>query len=446
MRVYLRGLQLLISAISSLLLGAPLFFSAANVVAQSAINIEQKPYAYKVKQGDTLNLILEKYLIGKDALNDLLQANVGITQNELQVGQVIFIPRQLIRYASSRALVAYSKCSAPILLANNSKELKVGSIVEQGDVINVPPQCDISLQFEDRSLVRMPSGGSIKVAVLRKSPLEKSPEVQLSLLDGRVEVKVPKRQSGDAPFGVNTPNSVAGVRGTEFRVGFDKASGTGKVEVSSGVVATKGIADSEEAGVSAQKGVVIPKLGLADKVEDLPEPVIFSSAQAQQTPGWSLFVFKGSANSKTYYLREDRVVNGFSGGEPVKQNDPLFLSMQLGSTAKMLTWSAQTASGLLGDESTFAICSNDKGLEPGRCNVLFDLGGLKDPMLTLMELNPPNAAIDILRAYKPIKGLQELTVKGLPVGKYYWRIQSIVGSGVSTKQEGWFELIAAARN
>jgi hypothetical protein len=292
----------------------------------------------------------------------------------------------------------------------------------------------------------MPSGGSVRINVLRKSPLEKSPEVQLSLLDGRVEVRVPKRQSGDAPFGINTPNSVAGVRGTEFRVSFDSGSGVGKVEVSSGLVATKGIADANEAGVSAQKGVVIPKVGLANPVEDLPKPVAFSSSQAQQTPGWDLFIFKSSQGAKLFNLREGTKLNNPGTAETVKLKEPVYLDTRLGPTAKILTWSAETASGLLGDESVFGVCSDLRGLKPSRCNVLFDLSNLQEPMITLIELNPPNPSIDILRAYKPLKGLNELMVKGLPVGNYQWEITSVVSKGVVTKQVGQFELIAATRN
>lgn len=439
-------MRIFIHLSTSCVLTAILFLQAHVSIAQPNISVEQKPYQYRIKHGDTLNLILEKYLTGRDALIEILQANAGINQNELQVGQIILIPRQLIRYIPSRAVVAYSKCGSIIFLVNNSKELKIGSVIEQGDVINVPPQCDISLQFEDRSVVRMPSGGSIKVNILRKSPLEKSPEVELNLLDGRVEVKVPKRQSGDAPFGVNTPNSVAGVRGTEFRVGFDKVSGAGKVEVSSGLVATKGVADAEEAGVSAQKGVVIPKLGLADKVEDLPTPVSFSSVQAQQASNWNLFIFKGSQNSKSYYLHEARYINSVGGPEPLKQSEPVFLSTQSGPNARILTWSAETASGLTGDESSFGICVDSAGLKPSRCNVFFDLTGLNNPLLTLVEINPPNPSIDILRAYKPMKGLKDLMVKGLPAGKYRWEVQHFLPNGESAKQEGRFELIAATRN
>ncbi|WP_161485597.1 MULTISPECIES: FecR domain-containing protein [unclassified Polynucleobacter] len=416
------------------------------IVAQPTAHSEPKPLVYKVQQGDTLQLILDRHLI-QDALPELIAANVGINKNEILAGQTIFIPRSLIRYHRSRAVVVYAKCAEPILRANEAVALKLGSTIDQGDVITVPPQCALSLQFEDRSILRMPSGGSIKIGMLRKSTLEKSPEVQLNLLDGRVEVKVPKRQSGDAPFGVNTPTSVAGVRGTEFRVGFDRSSGAGKVEVSSGLVGTRGVADIEEAGVSAQKGVVIPKDGLADKVEDLPTPVKFLSVQAQQVLGWHLFVFQGSSNSHRYYLRESQAANLVSEEDSVQRKEPLFLATQLGSTAKMLTWSAQTASGLMGDESVFGICVDQSGgADIKRCSVLFDLTGLREPVITLVEAAPNGQAVEILKAYKPSRELKVLLVKGLPVGNYRWEIKSSVGNNLSTRQDGRFELIAATQN
>lgn len=426
-------------------LSISLFVWPAFIFSQPATHFESKPYVYRIQRGDTLQLIAERYLI-RDALPDLQAANGGIHKNEILLGQTILIPRALIRYRRAKAIVAYAKCAAPILKANQTMPLKLGSTIDQGDVITVPAQCVLSLQFEDRSLLRMPSGGSIQISMLRKSALEKSPEVQLNLLDGRVEVKVPKRQSGDAPFGVNTPTSVAGVRGTEFRVGFDRSSGAGKVEVSSGLVGTRGIADIEEAGVSAQKGVVVPKDGLAGKVQDLPAPVKFLSVQAQQVAGWHIFVFQGSPNSQSYFLKENQAVNSVDEASPDLKNEPLFLTTQLGSTAKMLTWSAQTAGGLTGDESVFGVCM-DQGSSAGikRCNVLFNLADLQEPILTLVEDAANGQKVEILKAYKPSRELKVLLVKGLPVGKYRWEIRSLVGKGLSTKQDGRFELIAATQ-
>jgi hypothetical protein len=441
--IYSRTLKVISYVIfSGVFLFAPLY-----VGAQSNENANQNPFSYRVRQGDTLNNISERFLLKQEMLTELLRANGGISQNELQVGQIILIPRPLVRYYTSQAVVAFLKCTAPITLGGSTKPLKVGSAIIQGDIINVPTQCDVSLQFEDRSLVRMPSGGSIKISVLRKCAFEKSPEVQLNLLDGRVEVKVPRRQSGDAPFGVSTPTSVAGVRGTEFRVGFDQSSGVGKVEVSSGLVGTRGVADSQEAGVSAQKGVVIPGAGLAGKVEDLPAPVKFLSAQAQQLLGWYLFVFQGSLNSRSYYLKESQTVNGVNEASPIRKKEPLFLSAQLGVAAKMLTWSAETASGLMGDESVFGVCVDQSGgADKKRCSVSFDLTALREPNITLIESSPTGQDIEILKAYKPVRELKALLVKGLPVGKYRWEIQSQIGNNLTTRQEGRFELVAATPN
>ena len=441
MRTFQKSMRFSVVALFYLVLAGAL----TGAIAQS-LDRTPKYYTYKVKQGDSLNFIIGKYLIDGTSLNQLLEVNPNIDQTQLQPGQLILLPRPLIRFTVSEAVVSRLRCDDQVYQSGSAVALKPGSIIRQGDIIKIPPRCDVSLQFEDRSTVRMPSGGSIEVRILRHSLLEKSPEVELRLLNGSVHVKVPKRQGGDAPFEINTPNSVAGVRGTDFRVSFDQASGSGKLEVSSGLVAAQGAADALAAKVGGQKGVVIPKTGLADPVEDLPEPIRFVSAQVQKMTGWDMLVFAGSPNSAKYFLKEGYRVNGPIERDTIGQDEPVFVSTNLGPTAKILIWSAQTQSGLMGDERVFALCRDRGGLTPNRCNVRFDIEDLQDPLISIFEELPSGKSINILNAYRPAKDAKELILKALPEGVYFWQIRSTVDGSIAINQEGRFELISASSN
>ena len=416
-----------------------------NVAFSSEPQLDQKPYAYKAKAGDSLNRIIQRLLIPSATLKDILEINPEIISDELNVGQNVFIPRYLLKYQQSTAVISYSQCASEIRLLSSSISLKLGSSLKEGDVITIPAECSVSLQFEDKSVVRMPSGGVIKVSVLRKNQLERSPEIQLDLLDGRVEVKVPKRQQGDSSFRVVTPNSVAGVRGTEFRVGFDSKNGNGQVEVSSGLVGTRGINETNEAGVGAQKGVVIPKTGLAGKVEDLPLPPTYLTNHPQQLPSWNLFTFQGDKNAKYYYLKSASSVNRIIGEVADKLEQPNYLSTNLSPTAIILEWSSQTESGLMGDKSIYGICA-DRGLtEVLRCNVNFDVDQLDSAVLTLQQLNSVDNSLEIIGNYHAVQGVGQLMVRGLPVGKYRWKIDYKIEHKISANQSGEFELIAVSQ-
>ena len=309
-------------------------------------------------------------------------------------------------------------------------------------MIQIPSQCQLSLSFEDKSTVRMPSGGTIEIKTLRKNPFERSPEVNLALLDGNIEVKVPKRQKNDATFQVRTPNSVAGVRGTEFRVGFDRQSGKGHVEVSSGQVGARGVDEQEEKSINAQYGVAIAESGTSGDVEKLPAPVKFESAQAQQDPSWFLFIFKRDPNAASYTVRQFATANPVSTLDTMQYKYPRYLSMRTTSTAQFLSWTGKTKSGLSGDSETFGICASESKKPPLRCDVRFDLDGLNQSSIKIYKTNKDETEQLLVHSTNAVKNMKQAIVKGLIPGRYKWEIDYIISNGKKAQQSGEFELVA----
>ena len=401
------------------------------------------PLTYAIQSGDTLNTIAQKYLTSTEVVTELLELNPDVSSNRLRVDQKLSIPRRLLRYDNTTALISYLRCDSPITLLNTGKPLVVGSIVSPDDVVNVPPMCEMNLKFNDQSVVRMPSGGTIKITTLRINALQKTPEVKLDLLDGRMELKITKRAPNDGGFEVRTPTSVAGVRGTEFRVGYDQDSGAGQVEVSSGLVAARGAQDKTSAPVSAQRGVAIAKAGRAGDVEDLPGPVPFLTAQTQQQPNWLLLVFGKVTNARKYLLSKTASAN-VSSNEPAEAyNQPQFLAQDLKTKATFLEWTGKTASGLSGDARKYGVCLSKTGAEPLRCDVVFDLHGMRDVRLSLDRIGQNGQ--QILNEVKPSAKIVEAIVTGLPAGRYQWEIDYKAGDSPGAQQKGEFELVVVNR-
>ncbi len=400
------------------------------------------PVTYTIQSGDTLSAIAKKYLIGSEAIEGLQQANPGIQPERLKTNEQLLLPRHLLRYTNSTAVVSFIQCKNKVESTNNNKVLELGSILTQDDVIKVPALCEVSLMFEDKSTVRIPSGGTIKITVLRTSVLQKLPEVQLDLLDGRLEAKVTTRKPTDGGFSIKTPNSVAGVRGTEFRVGYDQISGDAQIEVTSGLIATRGTNDQTSEQVAGQYGVVVARSGQAGTVEKLPLATEFITAQTQQQANWTLLVFKTDPLAKNYVLQKSNSPNTTPSEKPSVFNQPNYLAQNLGTRASFLEWTAKSPSGLQGDMRKFGVCTTKTKSQPYRCDVAFDLRDTRDVQLTLFRVEENNALTKVLGQTKTLRQNVQAVVTGLPVGHYRWEMDYAAGGNFKAKKTGQFELIA----
>jgi hypothetical protein len=230
------------SAFILLLLGSQCSASASEIPKDNPEHI-----SYVIKQGENLSFIASKYLEGDQALNILLRLNDKNKPNSIPVGEKILLPKSLLKYSSSTATVSKLNCSNAFLVNNNPQQIEIGSVLNQDDIIKVPAGCQVGVTLEDGSNINLVSGSVLKFKTLRTSAMEKSPQVDFELMNGRVDVEVVKRAKGDASFEIHTPKALAGVRGTQFRVGFDEQKNTSQVEVKTGVVAAKGEANDAPA-------------------------------------------------------------------------------------------------------------------------------------------------------------------------------------------------------
>lgn len=235
---------------------AALILSVADTHAQSRF-IPEQHVRFNAKESTTLASVIQKYLTNEHVLQEIVALNPGVDPTHIYPKQAVFLPRKWLRYTQTQAQVSYLRCNTEIKLKESKTLLKSGSLLKQGDVLDVPAQCQLSIQFQDESTIRMPSGGIVKISLLRTNPFESTPEVHIELLDGRIDVNVSKKERVDGTFEVRTPKSVAGVRGTNFRVGFDAFNSEGQVEVSKGLVSTRGLSEKNGKSLSDQLGMAM---------------------------------------------------------------------------------------------------------------------------------------------------------------------------------------------
>lgn len=101
-------------------------------------------------------------------------------------------------------------------------DLKVGSPIEQGDVLKVDAGGNLKLTLTDKSVLMVAGGSELTIDEARFKGLERE-SFSIKLALGKVWAHVSKTLAGsDQNFEVKTDRAVAGVRGTIFRVDATK--------------------------------------------------------------------------------------------------------------------------------------------------------------------------------------------------------------------------------
>lgn len=414
------------------------------LVCSVSLAQDDQHIVYKLQPRDTLLSLVSQYMQGPDALQQIVQYNNLRNPNLVPVGYQLKIPRQLIRYIPSEATVHRLNCRNISRIENdNSVPLQTGDKLLEGHIVRIPAGCQLAVVLEDQSVMRMMSGAMIRFKVLRRNMLEHSPEVRVELMDGRMEVDVPrKRQAGDAPFEVRTPNSVAGVRGTEFRVAFDARQRNSQVEVVTGVVSAAGQADRQAQRAQAGQGVPIQPNGQALPVENfLDAPRYKAATKAASGDAWEL-QFSAPEQARQLLIRESEDAS-FVFFQPDRKLDrPHYALADPGSTAKFQQWSAVSATGIVGHSAYYGFCKGYKRKDVLRCNIHFNMTGLEKPRMRLQKTESSGQTTLILDQEVQIGANDQLVFRGLPSGRYSWQIEYALGPERRASQRGEFELVA----
>lgn len=399
---------------------------------------------YKLQPRDTLLSLVSQYMQGPDALAQIVKLNKIANPNTMPVGYLLKIPRHLIKYTPSTATVSRLNCRTITRLEGEAAvPVQSGDTLAEGAVVRIPAGCQLAVTLEDTSVLRMMSGAVIKLKTLRRNMLENSPEVRVELLDGRVEVDVPrKRQGGDAPFEIRTPTSVAGVRGTEFRVGFDARKRNSQVEVLTGVVAAQGSADKAAQRANAGQGVPIEANGKALPVENLLVAPRFAQGSSAGTSTDWLLKFDAPAEAKQMLVRRSEDASfSFIYSEEMLARPELAVA-DLGAKTIFQQWASVSTTGLMGQSVNYGFCKGYKRLDAWRCNINFNMTGLNNPRLRFEKVEEKGPPLVILDQDIKMTANDQLVLRGVPSGQYQWKLDYDLGANRRVTLNGQFELVA----
>lgn len=427
---------------------APLFALAASLCAvawaqtpaPSLRTPEQSFVHYTVKPGDTFNQIAKQYLLPTADRAQILKTNNLSNENRISVGMSLRFARSDVQFRPATAKVMALTCEQDIVSGTPPQALRVGNDITEGAVIRVPAECQVSLAIEDGSVIRLPSSATLQFTALRINALESVPEVRLDLLRGRVEVSVKKNRTTGTPFEVNTPKAVMGVRGTEFRVGYDPEGDTAQVEVLTGTVATQGGQDSGSQNVEKGFGVPFDRSGQSMGLEKLlPAPTFVNAERIRAKVPAHWVNFEPMTLAKAYVVDSAGTANlsGTRYSQTVKQ--PRVAVGRLEDTAVFYQFAAVSETGLLGQTRQYGFCQPLNNSE--RCNAIFDVPLANGIPMTL-ELTTQRGAetVAVIRPHTIEAKNGRFAVQGLPVGRYQWML-SYPLKQTQVVQTGEFELL-----
>ncbi len=188
-------------------------------------------------------------------------------------------------------VTARAQTNGKLTVAQGTVFVKAGESAEQPGKAGetVPGGARIRTGADGQAEVTFPDGTKMQVRPSTQVALSGAKRADqkssVVLFFGRVWSKVSRSVTGTTSYEVNTPNAVAGVRGTEFETAVAD-DGTAKVRVTEGKVAVASDVDDEAEDVSRGEETTADAKGVGDASS--------STGEAQ----WDKFSSDGSARAK----------------------------------------------------------------------------------------------------------------------------------------------------
>ncbi|AGK47082.1 fecR family protein [Burkholderia thailandensis MSMB121] len=263
--------------------------AAQHAAAQSPKNPSAQTVDYTTRGGDTLYDVAARYLQGSDDWPLVAQLNDVPVPKHLRPGIVLKLPAARLRKEplSARVIAAHGAVESAGRGAVQFAPVAVDATLTEGDRLRTGANAFVTLELSDGTHLSLPPDSQIDLATLRRTVLTGTLERVIDLRRGSVDSEVTHLKKKDDRFQIRSPSVVAGVRGTRFRVNYDKdghASTT--VEVLDGTVgvapsakrATDTLVHANFGNVTSASGVVGNPIALLDA------PRLVNPAKVQDDP------------------------------------------------------------------------------------------------------------------------------------------------------------------
>jgi len=173
--------------------------------------LAEEDYAIPVKQGDTSTSIVESYLTGSPAWQQVKDYN-----HLLRPGNMVKVPSHLVDL-KGKAVITLVYGEVKVKLVGEERWITAipGLIIQEGDslVTGLDSGVEITMEEGDRALLR----GNTSVVFNPPDNTTQTGTTLLNVLRGKVISFIEKTPNRDLRYRIQTPTAVSLVRGTKFR-------------------------------------------------------------------------------------------------------------------------------------------------------------------------------------------------------------------------------------
>lgn len=276
--------------------------SSAIAAGNDGVTVTANGITYVTRAGDTLSGIAQRLTTKRDNWIQLSKLNNIGSDVNVPVGTPITIPTELLIDDPSEAkVVAITGNISAVAPEGKPVLLQLGAKITEGMQIDTGSNSFLTLALPDLSRISLPSNSRIRIAKLRNARYTNSPRTEILLMRGRVESRVSPLELNKGQFDIRTPQAVAGVRGTNFRVGIDE-SGATVTEVLSGRVEVAKPGKAPGQLLHAGEGNVTDARGPGKPVTLLPTPQL-AETPARASPAAAQFALTPIPGAAAYHVQ-----------------------------------------------------------------------------------------------------------------------------------------------
>ncbi len=417
---------------------------AAGALAQ--VPAPEPSLSYTVKASDKLIRLSRDLLVRPGAWGEVAKFNQMKDPNFIKPGQKINIPLRLLKFRPATARVV----SAAGDVRLGGAPVTVGMEVPEGGRLQTAANSSAVVQLGDGTQVKLLPGTLADVVTNRDYAMRDASASGsttwfsglIRLAQGALETLATRTQNRATPLQIETPTSLVGVRGTQFRVAYeDPVTRNARTEVVEGLVRADNTAQQSGADLPQGTGAVInPTEREVRVVKLLPAPDL-SALPAELNKPQALLPMPVLAGASAYRVQ---VASDEKFDSIVRDLKVTSASVDLGSLANA-NWFARVrgidSQGLEGfdavklvtikEPTRWRITGSTLSLREGRnqldWSVQRDNGQPLAVQRFTLELAADAAFTNVLQRLEPATPSVQLAE--LKPGIYYLRLRPVLADG-----------------
>ncbi len=231
----------------------------------------ESPVVIKVKQGDTLSQLCEKYLDDPKNWPQIAKLNRLSNPNQIFPSEYLIIPVDLLKGIPVKGKITHIQGKVELLPSTSRDKwlpVALNDLIEQGQKIRTSAESSVEISYPDDVFLFLRENTMVRVVKTReKSKINKAYDFFLDI--GRSTSKIRKATGKKNKYQIRTPTAVAGARGTNYRVNVDSEKNT-RLEVLEGMVDVN--AGKHSMQVASGYGTIVSKNQKRNKIVKLLPP------------------------------------------------------------------------------------------------------------------------------------------------------------------------------